>query len=108
MAWLEDSAGRHSGAAHIGGSAVSCQMPLGETFEQRIGKEFVMLKPGERLRDKVVIDIKELPPGTYRVEAALRGWTSDDGSQAELPKIGVPFMMGEVPAFVAERIVLTR
>jgi hypothetical protein len=110
LAWLEDSTGRHSGGAHIGASAVSCFIPTGETFEQRIAKEFVLLKPGERLQDKAEINIKDLSPGTYRVEAALRGWTPDDGAppRTELAKMGVTFMLGEVPAFASARITVTR
>jgi hypothetical protein len=42
-----------------------------------------------------------LPPGTYRIEATLYGWSYEkftESQRMELAKMGNPFVRGELPA----------
>jgi hypothetical protein len=78
-----------------------------------MSKEAVLLNPGEQL-DGTAPLVKPMggegfPPGAYRIEAILHGWSYDRFSEAErtaLEKMGHPFLSGEVPASM--RITLTR
>lgn len=105
-AWFENSAGKH----FMPGYAGSC-MSNPQTVSERMTKEAVLLKPGERLEGSLQLDttlFSGLPPGAYRVEAVLYGWNDKDFTDAErlaLSKIGNPFLRGEIPA--SARITLT-
>jgi hypothetical protein len=97
-AWFEDSAGKHF-VPGFGGSCSSSP----KTISERMSKEAVLLKPGERLDETFRLDTKlfgGLKPGAYRIEAALSGWTEakfSDAERSELAQMGTPFMTGEVP-----------
>jgi hypothetical protein len=96
--WVEDSAGKH----FEGGYAGSCSSGP-KTIAERMSKEAVLLKPGKFLDGSLRFDptLFHLPPGAYRVEASLTGWTEERFSaadRAELQKMGHPFVRGAIPA----------
>lgn len=94
-AGFENSKGKH----FVRGYARSCS-PSPQTLRQRMQKEAVLLKPGQRLEGKIRMDTSlfgGLPPGAYRLEALLSGWKQSDFNEAqrtELGKLGAPFMVG--------------
>jgi hypothetical protein len=98
-AWFENSSGQH----FIPGYAGSCS-PRPQTVTERMGKEAVLLKPGQRVEGTVRMETSlfgGLKPGAYRIEAILYGWKDQDFGQAqqsELAKMAAPFIRGEVPA----------
>jgi hypothetical protein len=97
VAWLEDST-HHIG---IGDSAIDCEMTLQATVAQRMGKAAVLVKPGERLSETVIVQTKGFLPGECEVEADLSGWNASEFSQAdqvELAKMGAPLLEGKVHA----------
>ena len=109
MAWLEDSTGRHS----VFGFGSSCSSgpggPPPESLTERMKKDAVLLKPGERFTGAWSIAHATLPAGDYRVEAVFYGWkpeTFSDADIAELAKLGAPFLRGEVPTWA--KVTLTR
>ncbi len=98
-AWLENSSGQHL----VPGYAGDCSPRIdSQTVRERISKEAVLLKPGEHLDGTFLLAISlfgRLKPGTYRVEAALTGWTEakfTDAERSELARMASPFMTGEV------------
>ena len=104
-AGFENSKGKH----FVPGYGGSCS-PSPQTLRQRMQKEAVLLKPGQRLGGKIRMDTSlfGLQPGAYRLEALLSGWRQSDfkdAQQSELAQFGVPFVVGEVPA--STRITLT-
>jgi hypothetical protein len=109
LAWFENNAGKHS----IHGYGFSCAhgSEAPPTLTERMNKVAALLHPGERFDGAVRLDptmSDGLPPGPYRIEATLYGWSSDkftDAEWVELEKMGSPFMSGEVPASL--RITLT-
>jgi len=106
-AWFENSSGRH----FVPGYAGDCS-PSQETVLERMKKESVLLKPGQRLRGHVLLETTlfgGLEPGGYRIEAVLYGWSDKDFTQEqqrELQRMPAPFIRGEVPA--STRITLTK
>ena len=108
QAWFEDSSGRHTGSGYGG----SCNPAIVPTLSQRMAKEAVLLKPGAYLEDTVSLNPTiggGLPPGAYRIEAILYGWSNDrltEAEQADLPTLAAPLLRGEVPTSM--RITLTR
>ena len=98
-AWFENAAGRH----FIPGYAGSC-FPSNETVMERMKKEAVLLKPGQRKQGHLTLETTlfgGLKPGEYRVEAVLYSWSDKDFNQeqqSELQKMAAPFIRGEVPA----------
>lgn len=104
-AWFEDSSGKHFVPGY-GGSCSGGPKTLGE----RMSKEATLLKPGEHLEGRFLLDPKRfrLHPGIYRVEATLTGWREEkftDAERSELAGMGAPFMIGAVPSSI--RITLT-
>jgi len=104
-AWFEDSSGKH----FVPGYGGDC-IPSPQTIRERMTKEAVLLKPGERLDGTFLLDSKlfGLKPGVYRVEAALTGWTEEKftaAERSELTKMAGRFMAGEVSDSI--RITLT-
>jgi len=105
-AWFEDSSGKH----FVPGYGGDCS-PSPQTIPERMTKEAVLLKPGERFDGTFLLDTKlfgGLKPGVYRVEAALTGWTEEkftDAERSELAKMAGRFMAGEVSDSI--RITLT-
>ena len=105
-AWFESSSGRH----FVPGYAGDCS-PSEETVAQRMKKESMLLKPGQRLRGHVLLETTlfgGLKPGGYRIEAVLYGWSDKDFTQEqerELGRMPASFIRGEVPA--STRITLT-
>jgi hypothetical protein len=101
QAWFENSAGKHSNHG-FGYSCPSAGAP--PTLTERMNKVAVLLHPGEQLDGAVRLDPTMsggLPPGPYRIEATLYGWSNDkftDAERVELEKMGSPFMSGEIPA----------
>src|SRR5579864_4422934 len=97
-AWFEDSAGRH----FIPGYAGSCSSSS-QTVQERIRREAVLLKPGQRLQGHVMLDTTPfggLKRGAYRIEAVLYGWSDKDFNQeqqSQLQNMHAPFMRGEEP-----------
>ena len=97
-AWFENSLGKH----FVPGYGGSC-MSGPKTVSERMSKEAVLLKPGEHLDGTFRLDTTlfgGLKPGTYRIEAALSGWTEEkfsDAERSELSQMAGPFMTGEVP-----------
>lgn len=95
-AWFEDSSGKHFVAGYGG----NCS-PRPQTIHERMSKEAVLLKPGEHLDGRFVLDTKlfgGLKPGAYRIEAAMTGWTEEkftDAERSELGKMAGAFMAGE-------------
>ena len=71
---------------------------------ERMRKEAVLLKPGERLDGTFRLDTTlfgGLQPEEYRVEAVLYCWIPEDFDAAqweELSKMGAPFVFGETRA----------
>lgn len=106
-AWFEDRSGKH----FVPGYGGSCLGGGPKTVSERMGKEAVLLKPGEHLDGTFLLDTKlfgGLKPGVYRVEAALTGWVEakfTDAERSELAKMVGPFMAGEVSDSI--RITLT-
>lgn len=104
-AWFEDSSGRH----FIPGYAGDCSP---KSLAERMKKETVLLKAGQRLRGHVLLDTTlfgGLKPGVYRIEAVLYGWNDNDFNQeqqSELQKLPASLIRGEVQA--ATRITLRR
>jgi hypothetical protein len=104
-AWFEDSSGKHFVPGYGGDCAGGRK-----TVSERMGKEAVMLKPGEHIDGTFLLDPKifGLKPGAYRVEAMLTGWVEKkftDAERSELAKMAGPFMTGEVSDSI--RITLT-
>jgi len=106
VGWFEDSSGKH----FVPGYAGDCS-PSTQNIRERMRKEAVLLKPGERFDGTFRLDTRlfgGLKPGVYRVEAALTGWTEEKFTHAErseLAKMGGRFMAGEVSE--STRITLT-
>lgn len=104
-AWFESSSGKHL----IPGYAGSCS-PSPQTVTERMRKEAVLLKPGERLEGTVQMDTTlfgGLKSGSYRLEATLSGWSESEFSpaqQSEIARLGAPFMRGDVPASTRIRL----
>lgn len=102
QAWFENSEGRY----FVGGYGMSC--PIGSTtvyptLVERMNNEAVLIKPGEHFDGSLPLDpaMFHLTPGGYLIEATMYGWKSDqlsDAQQAELAKLGSPFLSGEIPA----------
>jgi len=73
-----------------------------------MGKEALLLKPGEHTEGTVLVAaVDPMPPGPYRLEIILYGWRGDTFSaqdRTELAEMGNPFLSGEIPA--SPRIVL--
>jgi hypothetical protein len=105
-AWFENSSGHH----FVGGYSGSCSNNP-KTVSERMGKEAVLLKPGEHIDDTFQLDTTlfgGLKPGEYRIEATLNGWTEEkftDAERSELERMGNPFLRGEAPASM--RVTLT-
>lgn len=96
-AWFEDSSGNHL----VPDYASNC-VPKKQSFQERMSKEAVLLKPGEHLDGPLRLDPKmfRLVAGRYRVEASLAGWHEERFTaeeRAELEKMGHPFVTGEAP-----------
>ena len=97
-AWFEDSTGKH----FIPGFGGSCSRRP-QSVSERMGKEAVLLNPGENLDGIFRLDSKlfgGLKPGAYRIEAALTGWVAEKFSEterSELSLLPAPFMSGEIP-----------
>jgi hypothetical protein len=108
-AWLENVEGKHFMPGY-GGDCDPDYDP--KTVTERMGKEAVLLRPGQHLRGTFRLDTSvfgELKPGAYRVEAVLYCWREEEFNEAErseLAKLGGRFLSGEVPA--STRIMLTR
>jgi hypothetical protein len=108
MAWLEDSAGRHSAS----GISLPCARPGGplpKSVTDRMKRDAILLAPGEHFDGTWLEATSGLPPGDYRVEAVFYGWKPEqfsDADIAELAKLGAPFLRGEVPA--SAKVTLTR
>ncbi|MFL6306304.1 MAG: hypothetical protein ACJ72H_22460 [Candidatus Sulfotelmatobacter sp.] len=106
-AWFENGSRQH----FIPGYAGDCS-PSEQTIVERMKREAVLLKPGERLQGHVSMETSlfgGLEPGAYRVEAVLYGWNEkdfDEPQRNELKKMPASFIRGEVPA--STRIILTR
>jgi len=106
-AWFENGSGQH----FIPGYAGDCS-PSEQTIVERMKREAVLLKPGQRLQGHVSMETSlfgGLGPGGYRVEAILYGWNEkdfDEQQRNELKKMPASFIRGEVPA--STRIMLTR
>ena len=104
-AWFETSSGKHL----IPGYAGSCS-PSPQTVTERIRKEAVLLKPGERLKGTVKMDTTlfgGLKSGSYRLEATLSAWTESEFSpaqQSEMARFGAPFIHGDIPASTHVRL----
>lgn len=98
-AWFESTTGKH----FIPGYAGSCSSSP-QSLTERMQKESVLLKPGQRLQGTITMDTSlfgGLTPGIYRLEASLTGWKENDftpAQQSELAKMGASFMRGELPA----------
>jgi hypothetical protein len=97
-AWFEDHSGNHL----VPDFPTDCR-PTKDTFQERMSKEAVLLKPGESSDGQLRLDPKlfHLVAGRYRVEAALTGWHQEKFTAQEhvdLEKLGHPFVTGEVPA----------
>lgn len=98
-AWFEDSAGRHL----VPGYAGDCFGSDGPLLE-RMKRETILLRPGRSVEGHLVLQTNlfaGMKPGHYRIEAELEGWNDkdfDQENQAELRKMGAPFLRGEVPA----------
>ena len=95
---LEDNRGKH----YEPGYAFSCLGPRPEdrmSISERMGKDAVLLKPGQALQGSFTFESKifHLKPGSYRLEAVLYGWNQpfSDSELSELSKIGAPFLTGE-------------
>ena len=105
-AGFETSSGKHL----IPGYAGSCS-PSPQTVTERMRKEAVLLKPGERFEGTVKMDTTlfgGLKSGSYRLEATLSGWSESEFSpaqQSEMAKLGAPFMRGDVPASTRIRLI---
>lgn len=101
-AWFEDSSGRH----FVPGYAGSCS-PSGGPATERMSKQPVLLKPGQRLKGHVTLDTSlfGLKAGEYSIEAVLSGWNDADKRQSDLQKRNAAFIRGEVPT--STRITLT-
>jgi hypothetical protein len=101
-AFFENSAGKH----FYPGYGVSCGGTPGAApprVTERMSKVAVLLRPGEHLDGVLQLSpaMFHLPPGEYRIEAVLYGWTDSDFSDAErmeLEKTGSPLLRGEAPA----------
>jgi len=94
-AWFEDSSGTQLGGEGYGGDC----SPRPQTIRERMSKEAVLLKPGEHLDGRFLLETKLLKPGVYRIRAALSGWVEEkftDAERSELAKMPAPFMTGEV------------
>jgi len=96
-AWFEDHSGNHLMPSFTG----DC-VPTKQTFQERMSKEAVLLKPGESTYGPLKLDPKvfHLAAGRYRVEASLTGWHEErftPEERAELEKMGHPFVTGEAP-----------
>ena len=97
-AWFEDHSGNHL----VPDFPTGCK-PTNEAIAERMGKEAVLLKPGESITGELKLDPKpfHLAAGRYRIEAALTGWHAEKFTteeRADLEKLGHPFVTGEVPA----------
>ena len=96
-AWFETSSGKHLIPGYAGSCSASPQ-----TLTERMNKEAVLLKPGERLEGAVKMDttLFSLKSGSYRLEATLSGWNENEFSpvqQSEMTKMGAPFIRGAFP-----------
>jgi hypothetical protein len=106
-AWLENSSGQH----FIPGYAGDCS-PSEQTVVERMKREAVLLKPGQRLQGHVFLEtglFDGIEPGAYRVEAVLYGWNEkdfDERQRNDLKNMPASFIRGEVPA--STRVALTR
>lgn len=83
----------------------------GPTLSERMKQSAILLRPGEHVDGTLIADPRwsNLPPGKYRIEAALWGWKEAEFSQAErneLAAMGNPFLKGEKHASIP--ITLTR
>jgi hypothetical protein len=82
-----------------------------DTLTQRMSIGTVLLHPGEQVDGILQLDptmFGGLPPGRYRVEAVLRGWNSNeftDAELAELATMGSPFLRGEVLASIKIQLI---
>jgi hypothetical protein len=101
-AWFENGAGKHFAPGYGG----SCS-PIPQTAAERMGKEAVMLKPGEHADGMLQLDPTlfggGLPPGPYRIEAVLDSWHDDEFTPTELKEleaVGSRFVRGQAPASV--------
>lgn len=101
-AWFEDPTGQHFTPGYAG----DCSR-VDMSVTERMTKEAVLLKPGEVFRDHFALDtktfLKELRPGSYRIEAALSGWRPNDfdpKARGELEAMKHPFLYGESSASV--------
>jgi hypothetical protein len=99
--WFEDSTGKH----FVPGYAGSCSPSAApRTVAERMGKEAVLLHPGQHLDGTFRLDTRlfgGLAPGKYRIEAVLYGWRDEEFTSAEgaeLENMGGGFLRGELPA----------
>jgi hypothetical protein len=100
-AGFENGAGKHFYPGYL----VSCGGTPGAappTIAERMGKIAVLLHPGEHFDGAVELNpaVFHLPAGTYRIEAVLYGWKSEqfsDAERTELERMRVPLLTGEVP-----------
>jgi TonB family protein len=100
IARLESSDGRHTGNSGFYGVCTPNRLTM--SFQERMNKEAVLLQPGDHFTGAWSIFLSSpVSPGEYRMEGVLYGWKPEDFSQAdqaELAKMGAPFLRGEVPA----------
>lgn len=96
---LEDTAGKHYEPGY-GGSCLGPSPVDRMSIAERMGKDAVLLKPGQSVRGSFTFDpevFRDLNPGTYRLEADLYGWnlTFSKSELTELSGMGAPFLTGE-------------
>jgi hypothetical protein len=94
---LEDSSGKHYEPGYMG----SCVGPSRMSISERMRKDALVLKPGQKVSGSYSFDSKifadRLKPGAYRLEAVLHGWNQsfDKSELSELAGLGAPFLLGE-------------
>jgi hypothetical protein len=106
-AWFENSAGQHFIPGYMGSCSPQSDP---KSVTERMGKEAVLLKPGDHLDGTLRLDTKlfgGLRPGAYRIEAVLYCWTPEeftDAERSELARMAAPFLFGEARASTHTRL----
>lgn len=101
LAWFENSVGQ----TFKPGYGVSCAHGVEPRLRTSdlVRRVAIALKPGEHIDGTIELDstmFGGLPPGTYRIDGVLRGWTGNEFEWADLRAMGIPLLQGEATASV--------